>query len=212
MRGADSEEDFTKALEFAHSLANLKGDPISTFKEAKELSKQFQLDCSPLITLEQTLQILSQYQLRNVEVALDLGLTRGIAYYTGIVFEILYDSERPIGGGGRYDSLIKALGNRDNVAALGFAYTLEHILTISQAAHELLTTSHLDNPILVIPESQKAFQHALKTAQSLRNDGKPVEISSVFEPLITQIESARQRGIESCIVVDENGKCKNQNL
>lgn len=212
IRGADSEKDFTRALVFARSLANLKGDPVIIFEEVRELSKQFQLDCSPLISLEQTLQILSLYPLRNVKVTLDLGLTRGIAYYTGIVFEILHDADRPTGGGGRYDSLIKALGNEDNVAALGFAYTLEHILRISEPTNHTFTPAQIINPILVIPEVQDAFQYALELAQSLRNDGKPVEISSMFESLKTQIESALQRGIKSCIVVDENGKCRNQKL
>src|SRR5881628_3332800 len=54
-------------------------------------------------------------------VALDLTIVRGLAYYTGIVFE-LFDkgkSLRAICGGGRYDGLLKALGGVD-LPALGF--------------------------------------------------------------------------------------------
>lgn len=54
-------------------------------------------------------------------VTLDLSIVRGLAYYTGIVFE-LFDAKgelRAICGGGRYDDLLKALGGAD-LPALGF--------------------------------------------------------------------------------------------
>jgi histidyl-tRNA synthetase len=54
-------------------------------------------------------------------VQLDLSIVRGLAYYTGIVFE-LFDAQgefRAICGGGRYDNLLNALGGAD-LPALGF--------------------------------------------------------------------------------------------
>src|SRR5205823_10327805 len=54
-------------------------------------------------------------------VQLDLSIVRGLAYYTGIVFE-LFDAQgefRAICGGGRYDNLLKSLGGID-LPALGF--------------------------------------------------------------------------------------------
>jgi histidyl-tRNA synthetase len=54
-------------------------------------------------------------------VELDLSIVRGLAYYTGIVFE-LFDAQgefRAICGGGRYDNLLNALGGVD-LPALGF--------------------------------------------------------------------------------------------
>ena len=65
----------------------------------------------------------------------DIGLVRGIAYYTGMVFEILAPGPNgpvTLCGGGRYDGLVKALGGENDVPALGFAYTLESILELSQ--------------------------------------------------------------------------------
>src|SRR6185436_7684474 len=54
-------------------------------------------------------------------VDIDLSIVRGLAYYTGIVFE-LFDAQRSlraICGGGRYDGLLKALGGVD-LPAVGF--------------------------------------------------------------------------------------------
>lgn len=41
---------------------------------------------------------------------LDAGVVRGLAYYTGTVFEALADGERAVAGGGRYDNLIELFG------------------------------------------------------------------------------------------------------
>ncbi len=41
---------------------------------------------------------------------LDLNIARGLAYYTGMVFELIVDGERAVAGGGRYDNLIELFG------------------------------------------------------------------------------------------------------
>ena len=62
----------------------------------------------------------------------DFGLARGLAYYNGIVFEVRHpDWPNPLGGGGRYDGLARALGSPVDVPALGFAYTLETLLALA---------------------------------------------------------------------------------
>jgi histidyl-tRNA synthetase len=50
---------------------------------------------------------------------LDLSIVRGLAYYTGTVFEVLADGERAIAGGGRYDNLIELFGGPPT-PAVGF--------------------------------------------------------------------------------------------
>lgn len=50
---------------------------------------------------------------------LDLNIARGLAYYTGIVFEVIVDGERAVAGGGRYDNLIELVGGPPT-PAIGF--------------------------------------------------------------------------------------------
>lgn len=50
----------------------------------------------------------------------DLSIVRGLAYYTGTVFEVLADGERAVAGGGRYDKLIELMGGPPT-PAVGFA-------------------------------------------------------------------------------------------
>jgi len=57
-------------------------------------------------------------------VAIDVGVVRGLAYYTGIVFEVFDHAGkfRAIAGGGRYDNLISQLSDGTlSLPALGFA-------------------------------------------------------------------------------------------
>ena len=78
-------------------------------------------------------EALAAFHLRrpNTPLQVDVGLVRGMAYYTGMVFEIRASDRSgdiAVCGGGRYDGLVKALGGGDDVPALGFAYTLENLL------------------------------------------------------------------------------------
>ncbi len=50
---------------------------------------------------------------------LDVNVARGLAYYTGTVFEVVVDNERAIAGGGRYDNLIELFGGPPT-PAVGF--------------------------------------------------------------------------------------------
>lgn len=49
----------------------------------------------------------------------DLSIVRGLAYYTGTVFEIIAEGERAVAGGGRYDKLIESFGG-PSLPACGF--------------------------------------------------------------------------------------------
>ncbi|HRQ71710.1 MAG TPA: ATP phosphoribosyltransferase regulatory subunit [Phycisphaerales bacterium] len=50
----------------------------------------------------------------------DSGVVRGLAYYTGTVFEVIAEGERAVAGGGRYDNLIELFGGPPT-PAVGFA-------------------------------------------------------------------------------------------
>ncbi|MBX3364276.1 MAG: ATP phosphoribosyltransferase regulatory subunit [Phycisphaeraceae bacterium] len=52
-------------------------------------------------------------------VDLDSSIVRGLAYYTGMVFEVIVDGERAVAGGGRYDNLIELFGG-PSTPAVGF--------------------------------------------------------------------------------------------
>jgi len=56
-----------------------------------------------------------------------INFGRDIEYYTGIVFEIYNSSKKEIARGGRYDSLLKSLGSKKNISAVGAAINLNNL-------------------------------------------------------------------------------------
>ena len=67
----------------------------------------------------------------NIDYYLELGNGRGLTYYTGLVFDFeaeIPDGWQPLGGGGRYDELVKALGAKCDRPAIGFALNMDAVI------------------------------------------------------------------------------------
>jgi ATP phosphoribosyltransferase regulatory subunit len=66
----------------------------------------------------------------GAELEVDLGEVRGLGYYTGIVFNLYaFGSPRPVGGGGRYDTLLGRFG--DPRPAVGFSLDLDALVPLA---------------------------------------------------------------------------------
>ena len=63
----------------------------------------------------------------NSKVTFSANFGRDIEYYTGIVFEIYNSSKKEIARGGRYDGLLKSLGSKKNISAVGAAINLNNL-------------------------------------------------------------------------------------
>jgi len=112
-------------------------------------------------------------------VKVDYGVIRGLAYYTGIVFEA-FDRKgelRAIAGGGRYDNLVKLIsGGKVDLPALGFGMGDVVLLELLKARGLLPGfDAALDAFCLIEDESLRA--ESLKLIQDLRSAGLAVDYS-----------------------------------
>ncbi len=134
-------------------------------------------------------------------IAVDLTIVRGLAYYTGIVFE-LFDtgkSLRAICGGGRYDGLLKALGGVD-LPALGFGMgdvVLGELLKDRGPADQASTK--LDAFLIAV--SGEDVAPLLKLAHQLRDRGVAVEYGLRPAAIRKQLELAAARGAPRAVIV-----------
>jgi len=79
-----------------------------------------------VLAIKELKRLMQEFESWGNMVSVDLSLTRDIDYYTGVVFEAFSCKEGlPLGGGGRYDNLIRNLGA--NYPAIGFALDLESV-------------------------------------------------------------------------------------
>ena len=109
-------------------------------------------------------------------VEFDASIVRGLAYYTGAVFEA-HDRTgefRAICGGGRYDKLLSTLGGKD-LPATGFGFgdmVIMELLAEKNLIPELV--SDIDD--IVIPLNSDLRNAAVMVAASLRNSGRTVDL------------------------------------
>jgi histidyl-tRNA synthetase len=134
-------------------------------------------------------------------VRIDLSIVRGLAYYTGIVFE-LFDRTgefRAICGGGRYDNLLGALGGAD-LPALGFGMG-DVVLTELLRAKGLLKSDMPELDVWVAPASETvALEDVMAEAARLRATGKSVEYALRPQSYNKQVKAARALGARDIVV------------
>jgi histidyl-tRNA synthetase len=128
-----------------------------------------------LAELRRLFELLDAYGLAD-RVAFDASVVRGLAYYTGVVFEA-HDAGgklRAVAGGGRYDRLLESLGGRPLPAVgFGFGDAVIHELLVERGKLPDLRR-RLD--ALVYPFSDAERPAAVRLAQSLRARGDSVEL------------------------------------
>ncbi|MDQ8163999.1 MAG: histidine--tRNA ligase [Gemmatimonadota bacterium] len=134
----------------------------------------------------------------------DLTIVRGLAYYTGIVFE-LFDNVgefRAICGGGRYDNLLKSLGGTD-LPALGFGMG-DVVLGELLKARGLMKASAPAVALWIAqaPDNVSYPAAMLHAAARLRADGYSVEYALREQRVEKQLEAARKAGSLATIVVE----------
>ncbi len=134
-------------------------------------------------------------------VEVDFSIVRGLAYYTGIVFE-LFDaggSLRAICGGGRYDGLLEALGSV-NLPAVGFGMGDVVLAEILQTrAEPLVVRSRLDAFLVSVSSDDAPYVWGL--AHRLRDLGLAVEFSLRTQPVAKQLKLAAAREAKHALIV-----------
>ena len=211
LRQADEPGAFERGLALCGELARAAGPAARVRGRLRRIVSRFGLAASVLAPLEGVLTALEQYDLRGVPVVLDLGLARGLAYYTGVQFDIEHPRVRgthALGGGGRYDDLIGALGGPRTTPAIGFAYGLDHVARLLPAG---FAEDDVDGPVQVLVTAQEtAFSEAVATAERLRAQGIPAELDLESKSDAAAAKYARQRGIETIMRVGQDGRVAEQ--
>jgi histidyl-tRNA synthetase len=134
-------------------------------------------------------------------VDLDLRIVRGLAYYTGIVFE-LFDATgefRAICGGGRYDNLLQALGGVD-MPALGFGMG-DVVLGELLRARSLMPSGASTVDFWVAPVAPANRLQAVRVATALRSAGASAEYPLRDQALGKQLKTAGTLGASRVVIV-----------
>ena len=129
----DSPSVFDEGLSFVGELVRLEGPPEQVLGRARSVAADRGAPVGELDALAGIVQTCIGKGVPEGMITLDLGLARGLSYYTGVVFTLSHSSGEGVvllGSGGRYDGLVRALGGSEDVPALGYAYNLEDVIAL----------------------------------------------------------------------------------
>ena len=143
---------------------------------------------------------------------LDPTIVRGLAYYTGVVFEVFDRTRtlRAIAGGGRYDNLVSVMSDgRLNLPAFGFGMgdvTLAQLIELSPAATERMRAAlarEAAADVYVVIAREERRPEALGLIQQLRDRGLRLDFPLAPAKVGKQFQAAEQAGARLALLVGD---------
>ncbi|MFL6475556.1 MAG: histidine--tRNA ligase [Nitrososphaera sp.] len=172
------------------SKLNGKADEIASRSNVKELD-----------SWQRLVSLMDLLKAKKVEGArINLGIVRGLDYYSGIVFEAFDEitGSAALVGGGRYDRLTEAFGRKD-IGATGVAGGVERI-AMALKRHGLLKQDQ--RPLVYIANATEEMRtKTIELVSSLRTDGIPVDYDMIGRTLRKQLEYASNKGAALVIIM-----------
>ena len=166
---------------------------FSSYDEAKDILNYFE-------NLEKLVSI------SNVsEIVFDMSIIRGLAYYTGIVFEAqLLDAPSfgSVGGGGRYDNLVENFGSV-NMPAVGMSVGLDRLIAALSSLDFSLPNASVK--IITLLQEEVALPYAFSVSNSARDYGYVSEMyTGNKKKLGEQFQYAESLGYDFAFIVGSN--------
>jgi histidyl-tRNA synthetase len=164
-------------------------------------------DSSALAELRRLYELLDAYGIAD-QVPFDASVVRGLAYYTGIVFEA-FDTGgtlRAIAGGGRYDRLAEKLGGKP-VPAVGFGFGDAVIGELLEDEGLWPTLARdIDDVVYAFGPDEKTA--AITVANRLRRDGRRVELCIGQSKLKRVLGDADKNGAKRVFMIGEDERAR----
>ena len=183
-----------------NSDAILKIQTILGIKNMDELANSLGKESSAVSELNSLFNSIDSYGILEW-VEFDASIVRGLAYYTGAVFEA-HDREgkfRAICGGGRYDKLLSTLGGKD-LPATGFGFgdmVIMELLGEKNLIPELI--SGIED--IVIPLNPELRSASVMVAAALRDTGRTVDLVLEDKKLKWAFKHAERIGADRLVMV-----------
>tara|TARA_Y100001960_G_C14745791_1_gene865548 strand:- start:1387 stop:2421 length:1035 start_codon:yes stop_codon:yes gene_type:complete len=195
------------------AIAQIKSRDLGFVEQVRALGVEHELLDEGLEELADILDQVQAYKERNFEadiksdVMVDLSIARGLAYYTGMVYETFLMGHEDLGSissGGRYDNL--ASDEKVKLPGVGASIGLTRILAVMFERGVLRPAKKATADVFVAVNDMETRIKAQMTAEVLRIEGFRVEISAKDTKLGKQIQMAEKKGIEFVAFYDEDNQ------
>lgn len=150
--------------------------------------------------------LLNLLQSLNIKYEVNDKLVRGLDYYNDTVFEIISEelggAQNSLGGGGRYDSLLKTLGGPD-VPGIGYACGMERILQ-TMISQNVFFPSKNSPFLFIIPLSAEAKNFSIILTKELRHHKIPTEIDLNAKKIQKSLQLATKLQAHNALIIGDN--------
>lgn len=184
------------------SLIKIKGNNIfDTVEKIKDQVNDFEEAKSATDELQKILELVtgSGCSIKSV----DPVFSRGLEYYTGLIFEVQIPGlDISLGGGGRYDRLIELFGGL-STPAVGVAHGIDRINLALQLQGIQVNDQNIKR-VFVIPVSDDLGIKALEISEKLRNSGIFVEFEVMGRKVGKALQYANKINIDYVVLVGES--------
>ena len=202
--------------------ADFKQNVVNSIFEVIELSKNFtdnlellksyfkssEIGTEGISDIEYIFKYFSKNNLIKSELIFDIGLARGIDYYTGVIFEVTPPKNISMGslaGGGRYDDLTEIFGLK-NMSGIGISFGLDRLYLIIKELNLFPETPFNSVKVLILNFGNDFSYDLIQIANSLRKNNINTEFYPDSVSLKKQLNYANKNMIPYVLFYGEEEK------
>ena len=189
----------------AHALCEVVFTKRST-KETLEALQHLSLEGSGVQELREVAEAIRKFGVPEAAFGIDLGVVRGLDYYTGTIYEttlVQYPELGSICSGGRYDDLASTF-TQTRLPGVGISIGLTRLFSKLREASLLRAPARTPAEALVVTMDPRYLDRYLEMARALREAGVNTEVYLEPAKLKNQLAYADRKGFRVAVIAGEN--------
>lgn len=198
------EKDFSQqSLHVLFDILKVKGSTADKLNFLKLKFKNSDQGNKGIHDLEEVFQLLKGLGSDDSHIDFDIPLARGLSYYTGCIFEVKINhvSIGSVSGGGRYDNLTQAFGDKEKISGVGFSFGVDRIYDAMEELKRFPESTQITSQVLITHFDKESMAFGLGILTKLREAGIPSEIYPDTSKIKKQLDYANKKQIPYAIVI-----------
>jgi len=195
-------EKIDKILE----IINIKGNNEQKISSLRKMNIDNNEFIEGINEIEKILEYSKAFNIDEEYISFDLSIVRGLDYYTGTIYETIFDDYTNIGSvcsGGRYDNLT-SLYTKESFPGVGVSIGLTRLFD-QLKENGLLDKKKIVKDVRVLIVNMRGdFKYALNIAKKLREENINTEVYFEDGKLGKKLEYANKRNIPFVIIIGED--------
>ena len=200
-----------KIIDSLFEAIDLSKNFYDNLKEIKLYFKSSNIGLEAISDIEYIFNYFSKNKLIKSNLVFDIGLARGIDYYTGVIFEVLPPKKINLGsiaGGGRYDNLTEIFGLK-NMSGIGISFGLDRLFLVIDELKLFPAISYNSVKVLLLNFGASFSYDLIEIANFLRLNKVNAEFYPDSISLKKQLNYANKNGIPFVLFYGDEEKEKN---